>query len=127
MLFNGECWLGLTLQQLRDLERVDEMMMARILKTPSYTSRAFLYLSLGLIPIRFLLAKQRLLFFHYILKEEETSLIYNILKATLEDPTKNDFGNQVRKDLDDLNIKLSIEEIKSMNKYSFKKLVKTEL
>ena len=96
-----------------------------VVNTPSYTSRAFIYLSLGRIPIRFLLAKQRLLFLHYIFKEEETSLTYNVLNATLEDPTKKNFGNQVKKDPEDLNIKLSIEKIKSMTKYSFKKLVKT--
>ena len=38
MLSSAECWLGVTQQQLRELERVDEMLIERVLESPFYSS-----------------------------------------------------------------------------------------
>ena len=127
MLTSSECWLGLTQKQVRKLEMVDEMLLERVLEAPSYSSRALLYLSLGLVPIRFILMQKRLLFLQYILHEKEESLIHQTLKAILEDPKTNDFGNQIKKDLESFNLELGMEEIKAMSKYAFKNIIKENM
>ena len=44
--------------------------------------------------------------------------------AQLTDPSHNDWVSQVLKDLEDLSIELEVEEIKSMKKHFYKKIVK---
>ena len=110
MLSSSECWLGLTQQQVRKLEMVDEMLLERLLETPSYSSRALLYLNLGLSPIRCILMQKRILFLHYILNEDQDSLIHQVLQAILEDPQKNNFGCQVKEDLKSLEIELILKK-----------------
>ena len=127
MLASSECWLGVTKQQVRQLEMVDEMLMERVLETPSYSSRALLYLSLGLVPIRYILMQRRIIFLHYILNEDKDSLIHQVFQAILDNPQKNDFGNQIKEDLKSLEIELSFEEIKSLSFYSIKKFVKDKI
>ena len=51
-------------------------------------------------------------------------MIFNILKASCENPTKNDVVNCCQKYLDCLDISLTFEEISAMSRYKFKQLVK---
>ena len=51
-------------------------------------------------------------------------MIYQVLKATNENPVKNDFVSTCRKYLKILDIQLSFEEIANMSKYSLKKILK---
>ena len=55
-------------------------------------------------------------YLHYILHEENHSLIKKFLKIQLQQPTKHDWGTQIMKDLDELEINLTIEEIENMHK-----------
>ena len=51
-------------------------------------------------------------------------MIYQVLKATCENPIKNDFVKTCEKYLEILDIKLSFSEIENLSQWSFKKLVK---
>ena len=51
-------------------------------------------------------------------------MMYQVLRATLENPSKNDFVTSCQKNLNVLGISLSFLEIENMSQWSFKKLVK---
>ena len=68
--------------------------------------------------------KRKIIFLQYILKQEKTSMIYQVLKATWENPIKNDFVKMCTQYLGTLEIKMSFEEIEIMSEKSFKSLVK---
>ena len=51
-------------------------------------------------------------------------MIYQVFKATLENPTKNDFIQICTQYLDALDIKMSFEEIEKMSERQLKNLVK---
>ena len=53
-------------------------------------------------------------------------MIYQVLKATLDNPIKNDFVNTCKEYLEHLDISLSFQEIENMSQWSFKKLVKAK-
>ena len=59
----------------------------------------------------------------YISKEDKSSLIHNFLQAQLNQPTKNDWGEAILKDLSEFEINLSMGEIERMSELSFKSLV----
>jgi hypothetical protein len=121
LLLNSEAWVNYTDKDVRKLEQCDEILLSRILECDANTSNALKYFDLGIVPIRFLIMKRKILFLQYILKEEKHSMIYQILKATHENPVKNDFVSTCRKYLKILDIQLSFEENENMSKYSLKK------
>ena len=68
--------------------------------------------------------KRKVIFLQYILKQEKMSMIYQVFKATLENPTKKDFIQICMQYLDALDIKMSFEEIEKMSERKFKNFVK---
>ena len=68
--------------------------------------------------------KRTVLFLHYILQQDQESMMFKVFLATCENPLKNDFVSRCKKYLDILNIKLSFDIISEMSKYQFKRIVK---
>ena len=81
----------------------------------------------GHAPARFAVKKIRLLFLQYILQENAESQIYKFLKLQFQNPTKGDWASSCEQDLKDLEIQLSVEEIKSLPKTQFCKMLKKSI
>ena len=124
ILLNSEAWGYLSQKNIRKLEQMDENLLSRVLDCASKTSNTIKYLELGVYPIRFEIMKRSVVFLQYILKQEKSSMIYQVLKATLDNPTKNDFGETCKQYLSVLDIKLSLIEMEKMTVLRFKNLVK---
>ena len=114
----------MTQRDISRLESVDEEMLRKLLFAHSKTAIELLYLETGTIPIRFILMSRRLNFLHYILHENESSLIHQFLVAQAKNPSKSDWVKTVTNDLQELNIQLNFEDIKNISKAMFKNLVK---
>ena len=127
MLFNSEAWYNVTTVELEKLEKIDEKCLRKILNAPFATPKVMLYLELGVIPIRYIIKSRRLNYLYYILHEDEQSLINQFLHIQLKEPTTKDWGSQVKKDINELDLGVDIEDIKQMPKASFKTLVKTKI
>ena len=123
LLLNCEAWVNLSDQDIRSLEQSDEILLSKILDSAANTSNAFKYLELGIYPVRFEIMKRKLLYLQYLLQQEKTSMIHQVLKATIDNPIKNDFVQTCQKYLDYLNIDLTFEQIAKMSKWKMKKLV----
>ena len=125
LLTNSEAWHNVTTRDIENLESIDEKLLRRILEAPITTPKEMLYLELGCCPIRFLIKQRRIMFLQYILKQEEDSLIYQVLEAQYKNPTKNDWILEVLENLQDFNIEQPFEEIMNMSKDKFKSIVTT--
>ena len=124
LLTNAEAWYNLTNAEVSELEKVDEDMFRKVLECPISTPKEFLYLELGVSPIRNIIRSRRLNFLHYILHEDDQSLIYQFLEAQRLNPVKNDWCQTVVEDLEFFEIDLSMGEIESMPQATFSALVK---
>jgi hypothetical protein len=124
MIFNCEAWYGLTLKQVKILEREDENLMRKVLGCPSKTPIHLMYLELGWLPIRFIIQSRRLNFLKYVLDTKETSLVKQVFNEQISKPQKSDWVNIVAKDMRKLKITLTHEEITLMSKNMFKQIVK---
>ena len=82
-----------------------------------------LYLETGCKPIRFIIQARRVNYLQYILKEDKSSLISKIFHAQYSKSLKNDWTLTIKKDLQELGINLSLEDIRRKSKHSFKSLV----
>ena len=119
ILTNSEAWYGLKTAAYEKLEQVDEQLLRRILEVGRGCPKEMLYLETGSIPIRFLIQYKRLMFLHYILTEDEESLISRFHRAQCKNPCKNDWSISVDNDFKELGISLSFDAIKSMKKEKF--------
>ena len=128
LLFNSDAWLRLTKSDIAKLEKVDEMLLRKILKTPTSTPIAALYLETGAIPIRFWIKQKRILFLHHILTRSEDSLISQVFWAQVENPAKGDWCTVVAEDLKCLKLHdLQFGQISLMSKETIKTKLKTNI
>ena len=91
LLTNAESWINISKRDIEQLEKPDTILQKKALSTVGNPSKAFTMLELGLIPVRYILMKKRMLFLQYILKEDKDSMIYNVFKALNEDSRKKRF------------------------------------
>ena len=86
-----------------------------------------MYLELGILPIKYVIIEKRLKFLRYILNESELSMIRKVYEALKSESRKGDFVDLVQKDIEDIRIDLSEEDIKNTSKYEWKKYVKEKV
>ena len=113
--------------EVRQLERIEEQFMRKVLNTTKGCPIVSLYLALGHSPARFEIQKLRLLYLKYILTENEESLIRRFFDLQLKMPTKGDWASCCLKDLQELGISCSLKEIEIMPYKEFKKLLKMKI
>ena len=124
MLSNSEAWYGIKEKDLKELEKVDEILMRRVFKTPSTTSSIILYLELGVSPIRFILISRQWMFLHYILNEDPESVLSKFFYCQANNPLKGDRVITAEENLSFINMSnYKFEDIKQMSKNKFKKIV----
>ena len=127
LLTNAESWINISKRDIEQLEKPDTILQKKALSAVGNPSKAFTMLELGLIPVRYILMKKRMLFLQYILKEDKDSMIYNVFKALNEDSRKGDFVDLVNRDRNELKIDLLNEEIEKMSVWMWKKLVNSKV
>ena len=99
ILWNIETWYDVKQSEIEELEKVDRMLLKRILNVPASTPSALLYLEMGIIPLRYIIQARRLMFLRYILTRNETDLLLKNFKVQVREPSKNDWGETIAKDL----------------------------
>ena len=104
ILVNSEAWYGLTDEEIVELEKEEENLLRKFLECPSKTPKCMLYLETGCKPLRFHVMARRMMFLHYILKEDDKSLIKRFFNVQARNPGKNDWVLKVDEDLDFLKI-----------------------
>ena len=93
------------------LEGIDLMLMKKIVNAHAMTAKEAFFLEAGLIPIKIVLSKRRLLFLWNILQRDDNELLQRFYLAQKVFRIKNDWSELVEKDRSDLEIDLTYEEI----------------
>ena len=127
MLCNSEAWYNITNSELCLIESIDEILLRKLLNAPKSTPKEMLYLELGCIPYRDIIQKRRLIFLFYILKQDPKSIIYRFFESQRNHGTSKDWVTTIGKDLKELQINLTFDQIKSMEKHEFKRIVKQKI
>ena len=124
MLSNSEAWYNTSKAELELLETIDVNFLRNVLNAPRSTPKEMLFLEMGVVPFRELLIKRRISFLHQILNEDKDSMMHRFLQTQLKNMRPKDWITQVRKDIKDINLIASLEEIKVMKKSELKKILK---
>ena len=123
ILTNSEAWYHVKQEEIEILERCDESLLRNFFEAPCTTPKCMLYLESGCKPIRFSIMTRRVMYLHYILNEDDQSLISRFFQAQNSEPCKDDWSTQVCEDLLFLEIYLTFEQIKNSSREQFKNLV----
>ena len=91
MLFNSEAWHNISNAQVEAFEKVDESLLRGLVSGHSKLPLPALYLELGQVPIRYILATRRILYLQTILHREPDELIHRVYIAQKDDPSDGDF------------------------------------
>ena len=129
ILFAAETMYNIQEKEYRQIERIEEDMLRRIFKTGKGCPIYQLYFEAGQMPARIIIKRMKLIFFQYILKQKEDSLLYTFLMAQKNFPSNGDWFSDILKILNDFEIDISEEDLKNMSKNRFKSIVrqKTEI
>ena len=79
ILYACETYYNLKEIETRQLERIEESYMRKLVETSKGCPINQLYLELGHIPARFDIMKQRLFFLKYILNQDTETMIYSFI------------------------------------------------
>jgi len=125
LLNNSETWINLTKSDIEKIEKPDKIFHDKLL---GKGSKVFKHLELGTLPLKFVILKKRLKFLKYILDEQEDTMIRQVFDTLKTESKKGDFVDLVTKDMKEINLKVTYEEIKTCTKRKWNELVniKTE-
>ena len=80
MLNNAETWVNVLKSDVEKLEKPDAMLIEKLFETKA--SKAFQYLEMGMLPVKYVIMGKRLKFLKYILDESiENSIIRQVYEA----------------------------------------------
>ena len=95
LLCNSEAWFRVSKPELELLEYVDLMLLIRILEAPKTTPKEMIYLELGIIPVMDMIRQRMLNFLHYILNQENNSILFKVFEKQAKNKSKNDWVSRV--------------------------------
>ena len=123
ILTNAEVWYPITDNQIEILENIDLMFIRKLVKGHSKTAKEAFYLETGLLTIRFVMMKRRIMYLHHILQRSESEIIRKVYEIQKMIPTKHDWFGLVHKNMEDLKIDISDDKIMQMSKDKFRAIL----
>ena len=127
ILYASDMYYNLKEHEMRQIERIEEGYLRKIFKTTKGCPIVQLYLSVGQYPARFEIQKLRLLYLKYILEQNEDSVLRKTLQLQIENPCRGDWGSTCINDLKELDITLSLQEIRTLTKSKFSSILKEQI
>ena len=127
ILCNSEVLYGLNKTHIETLESVDTYFWRNVFGSIVSTPLESYFIETNSIPIRYIIMARRLMYYWNVLQKDDTELIKKVFMTQRLLPCKNDWVTQLKSDLNECNITLSEEQIKSMKKEQFKNLVKKQI
>ena len=124
MLFNSEAWHGLTSANVAALEAVDQQLLRSILNAHSKTTKEFLYLETGTMPIRWIIPQRRINFFKHIMTRKEDEILKKVFLAQKEKPTQGDFVKILLQDLERFGLSYDEVACETMSKPRLRKVLR---
>ena len=91
ILVNADVWTNLTKKEINQLTIVDNAMVRAIWECPSYTSIPIMFLELGIKPIKYYIIQRRIMYYHYLLNQDQDSLLYKCVSAQYKEPLCRDW------------------------------------
>ena len=127
LLYNSEAWQGIEEKDIISFEKIDQTLLRGVLSAHPKIPTEALYLETKSLPIRFIVASRRLMYFHTILQKNETEMVRKVYEAQKTDPSPGDFVELVRKDCENIQLDMSDKDISKLPKQKFRAIIKEKI
>ena len=124
VIFNSEAWSNLTEKNISALTIIQLRYLKKMMGVRQATSNSFIYLELGILPIKHQIHKRQLSFLYHIINLREDDPVKMVWRNQTELPEHNNWWCGVKKLIEKYSIRYEEGEIKEMSKDTFKKKVK---
>ena len=98
---NAEIWYNFSQNEVQEFENLDKLFFRRILRVPKSTPIESFYLETGALPVGLIIQSRRLNYLHRILRSEKTGMLYSFFITQWYRPSKGDWTEQVKADLEE--------------------------
>ena len=127
VLYNSETWQGLNSTDITSLSIVDHKIMRVICNGHAKTPTEFYYLETGALPLENIVASRRIMYHHNIISRDKNELVRRVYEAQKGDPTKGDFIELVKKDMESIGEVFNEDMIGMENKEKYKAKIQKKL
>ena len=127
ILYASDMYYDLKERELRQIERIEDNFLRKVLKTTKGCPITQMYLEMGQFPARFEIQKLRLLFLKTILEQDDDSNLKKFFNLQMKYPSRGDWASTCISDLNKLQITLTLDEIKVMTKDKYTRILKSKI
>ena len=124
MLFNSQAWSGITNKNMSTITTIQMRFLKKMMGVRQATANAFVYLELGILPIKHEIHKRQLMFLHHIVHLSEDDPVKKVWRNQMDLPEHSNWWRDVEKLMDRYNLVFDEENISMMSKDTYKKWVK---
>ena len=127
VIYSSESWYGVTEEEISELEKLDNMLLRSIFEVPQSAPVVSLFLESGCVRVRNIIKARRVNFLHQLANLNKEEMEYKFFKCQWDHPSTQDWTEQVRTDLMDLGLPVSLDFVTSQSENTWKELVKTKV
>lgn len=127
ILFNSQAWRNLTEKDFSDLQQLQLRLLKKIVDAPKSVSSSFIFLELGVLPIRYEIKMRQITFLHHIVNLEIGDPVRDLYEQMKLLPGERNWLNNVLRSTSQFSIAVDEEHLRKTSKDSFKSHVKAAI
>ena len=85
------------------------------------------YLELGIIPLREIIKQRKLNFLHYILAQDEDSIMFKVFEKQYQERHKKDWVSSILMDLEELKLDVTFVQIQNTSKMRWRNMIRKSI
>ena len=126
ILFNTEAMFSVQQRHIDQLEDCDRIFMRKLFDSGHGTPIESFYIESNTWPLRFIILGRKFMYYWALLRKSEDELVKAVFNVQRNFPSrkKDDWVSEIKGELKNCNINFSDEEIKTMSKYTFKRIIR---
>ena len=125
MIFNSQAWSNLSEKNITTLEKLQCKCLKKIVNAPQSTANSFTYLEFGVLPLRYEIERNQLVFLHHIIHLEDTDPVKVMWENMRKFPHEANWWSGVQKLL--IKYDICLEDVEKLSKESYKNMVKIRI
>ena len=103
------------------------MWYRKLFNLPKSSPKEGMYIESGKMPIRFIVMMRRLMYYWHVLHKDEDELLHRFMSAQQILTGRTDWITQVRKNMTDIELNLTDEQISKMSSDEYKRQIKSKI
>jgi hypothetical protein len=127
VIFNSQAWRNLTEKNFTQLQSLQLRLLRKLVDVPQSISSSFLFLELGVLPIKYEIHQRQITFLHHITNLNEDDPVYMLYENMKRLPSERNWLNDITSSAETYGIDISENTLKTISKDAFKQKVKAAI